>query len=125
MAVWFTMLVCNLLIPVIMLVAGKLMEKNTPKKINWVIGYRTARAMKNQDTWQFAHAVAGSFWWKWGWVSFGAAIVAMLLLLGQPETVVETAGTIIMLLLMIPLLLVIPHTEKALRNHFDEAGNRR
>ena len=30
-----------------------------------------------------------------------------------------------MLLLMIPLLLVIPHTEKALRNHFDEAGNRR
>ena len=83
MGIWLMMLGFNLLIPAIMLGAGKLFTKNTPKDINWIIGYRTTMSMKNEDTWAFAHKVAGAFWWKWGWVALVITVVGMLLLLGR------------------------------------------
>lgn len=49
MGIWFMMLGFNLLIPAIMLGAGKLFSKNSPKDINWIIGYRTTMSMKNED----------------------------------------------------------------------------
>lgn len=69
MGIWFMMLSFNLLIPAIMLIAGRLFSKKAPKDINWIIGYRTTMSMKNEDTWAFAHQIAGAFWWKWGWVT--------------------------------------------------------
>lgn len=50
MGVWILMLICSLSLPVIMLVAGKLFMKGAPKKINWVVGYRSAMSTKNEDT---------------------------------------------------------------------------
>jgi len=125
MGTWFMMFGFNLLIPVIMLGAGKLFSKNTPKDINWIIGYRSTMSMKNIDTWAFSHKVAGAFWWKWGWVTLAATTAAMLLVLGRSEELVSTAGCFLMFAQMIPLIAVIPHTEKALRNTFDKNGNRK
>ena len=125
MGIWFMMLGFNLLIPAIMLGSGKLFSKNSPKDINWIIGYRTTMSMKNEDTWAFAHKVAGAFWWKWGWVALVITVVGMLLLLGRSVELVSTAGCILMFLQLIPLIAVIPHTEKALRNVFDKNGNRK
>ena len=125
MRIWFMMLVFNLLIPAIMLIAGKLFSKNAPRDINWIFGYRTTMSMKNEDTWAFAHKVAGFFWRKWGWIMLGITAVAMLLLLGWSEEMVSTAGCILMFLQLIPLIAVIPYTEKALRNTFDKDGNRK
>lgn len=125
MGMWLYMLGCNLLLPAVMLIAGKLFMKRPPKNINAVIGYRTAMSMKNEDTWQFAHAVAGRFWWKWGWVALVMAVVPMLPVLGQPEEVTTTVGLSVMFILMIPMLAVIPHTEKALRNTFHKNGTRK
>ena len=125
MGIWLMMLGFNLLIPAIMLGTGKLMQRNTPKDINWIIGYRSAMSMKNEDTWAFAHKVAGAFSWKWGWVTLVVTIIAMLLLIGQSVELVSSAGCILMFLQLITVLAVIPHTEKALRNTFDNAGNRK
>ena len=125
MGIWFMMLGFNLLIPVIMLGAGKLFSKNTPKDINWIIGYRSTMSMKNIDTWAFSHKVAGAFCWKWGWVTLAATTAAMLLVLGRSEELVSTAGCFLMFAQMIPLIAVIPHTEKALRNTFDKDGHRK
>ena len=125
MGIWFMMLGFNLLIPAIMLGAGKLFLKDSPKDINWIIGYRTTMSMKNEDTWSFAHKVAGAFWWKWGWVALVITAVGMLLLLGRSVELVSTAGCILMFLQLIPVLAVIPHTEKALRNTFDKDGHRK
>ena len=125
MGIWFMMLGFNLLIPAIMLGAGKLFSKDAPKDINWIFGYRTTMSMKNEDTWAFAHKVAGAFWWKWGWVALVITAVGMLLLLGRSVEQVSTAGCILMFLQLIPVLAVIPHTEKALRNTFDKDGNRK
>ena len=124
MGIWFLMLGCNLLIPVIMLIAGRLFMKSAPKEINWILGYRTAMSMKNQETWQFAHTVAGKFWFRWGWGAFGIATVPMLLVLGKSEDLVATVGLAVMFALLVLLIAVIPHTEKHLRNTFDNDGNR-
>ena len=43
---WWLMLICNMIIPVAMLAAGRMMWKHYPKQINSVVGYRTARSMK-------------------------------------------------------------------------------
>ena len=125
MGIWFMMLGFNLLIPAIMLGSGKLFSKNSPKDINWIIGYRTTMSMKNEDTWAFAHKVAGAFWWKWGWVALVVTTITMLVLIGQSVEFVSSAGCILMFLQLITLIAVIPHTEKALRNVFDKNGNRK
>ena len=125
MGIWLMMLGFNLLIPAIMLGTGKLMQRNTPKDINWIIGYRSAMSMKNEDTWAFAHKVAGAFSWKWGWVTLVVTIIAMLLLIGQSVELVSSAGCILMFLQLIPVLAVIPHTERALRKNFDKDGKRK
>ena len=125
MGIWFMMLGFNLLIPAIMLIAGRLFSQNSPKDINWIIGYRTTMSMKNEDTWAFAHKVAGAFWRKWGWVALVITVVGMLLLLGRSVELVSTAGCVLMFLQLIPVIAVIPHTEKSLRNAFDKDGKRK
>ena len=125
MGIWFMMLGFNMLIPAIMLVTGKLMERKAPKKINWLIGCRTDMSMKNEDTWTFAQQVAGAFSWKWGWVTLVVSAVSMLLLLGKSIELVSSAGCTLMFLQLIPVLAVIPHTERALRKNFDKDGKRK
>lgn len=125
MGIWFMMLGFNMLIPAIMLVTGKLMERKAPKKINWLIGYRTDMSMKNEDTWAFAQQVAGAFSWKWGWVTLAVTMITMLVLLGRSVETVSSAGCILMFLQLIPVLAVIPHTERALRKNFDKDGMRK
>ena len=125
MGIWFMMLGFNMLIPAIMLVTGKLMERKAPKKINWLIGYRTDMSMKNEDTWAFAQQVAGAFSWKWGWVTLVVSAVSMLLLLGKSIELVSSASCTLMFLQLIPVLAVIPHTERALRKNFDKDGKRK
>ena len=35
------------MIPVLMIIAGCLMSKYPPKKVNWFVGYRTRKSMKD------------------------------------------------------------------------------
>ena len=63
---WF-LVGCNLLVPLVLILGGRLMWKRCPKRINGVYGYRTRRSMRNLDTWRFAHDYCGRLWWKWGW----------------------------------------------------------
>lgn len=69
------MLVFDLLIPVVMIVAGRMMWKPPPKNINEVIGYRTGHSMKNMDTWKFAHNYCGKLWYNIGWIMFFLSII--------------------------------------------------
>ena len=67
MSFWWFMLICDLIIPIVMIIAGRMMWKHCPKSINGIVGYRTNRSMKNMDTWKFAHEYCGKLWWKIGW----------------------------------------------------------
>jgi uncharacterized membrane protein len=48
----------NILTGVIFMVAGYLFLKNPPKEINSLYGYRTKRAMKTQERWDFSQDFA-------------------------------------------------------------------
>jgi uncharacterized membrane protein len=125
MGFWIFMLVMVLFIPLIMIGFGGYFMKKAPKKINTLFGYRTAMSMKNKVTWKFAHHYAGKVWFITGWIVLIITIAIMLMLVGQDTEKIGWAGAIVSLVQCIPLLAVIPATEKALKEKFDEHGNRR
>ena len=54
------------IIPLLITFVGFLMYKNPPKKINWLIGYRTIKSMKNEKIWKKANQYCGKLWIKFG-----------------------------------------------------------
>ena len=124
MITWFLLLGCNLLIPTVMLIGGRIFMKRAPRRINSFIGYRTTMSMKNQDTWQFAHKVSGRFMFRWGWVAIGVGVVPMAFVWRRSENAISIVGLVAMCAQLIILLAAILHTEKALKSQFDKMGNR-
>ena len=123
MGFWIFMLLMNLLIPFIMIGFGKYFSKSSPKEINYVFGYRTAMSMKNKDTWIFAHNYCGRIWYVVGWIMIPISVAVMLGAIGQSEDTVGTVGGILCYIQLIPLIISIFATEKALRKKFDKNGN--
>lgn len=121
---WLAMFICNLLIPVIMILAGYMMYKHTPKEINVVYGYRTSRSMKNEETWKFAHDCCGRLWFKLGFILIIPTIVAMLPFAKSNETVVGIVTLIVISFQVIVLIGSIFPVESALKKNFDDNGNR-
>ena len=82
---WF-LFICNMLVPVTMLVLGYLFKGiHFPKDVNAFCGYRTSMSMKNEKTWKFANAYWGKICWRIGW---GVALVtafATILLISQEK----------------------------------------
>ncbi len=119
---WFKwyLFACNLLIPVMFLVCGILMQKHCPKRINNVIGYRTARSMKNDETWHFAHDYIGGLWKKIGIITTAATIIVQVLLLDYPERTLCKLSGLLMAIQAVLIFISIIMTEKALKNEFPE-----
>lgn len=125
MGFWIFMLICDLLVPAVMILAGWMMAHHPPKNINSLLGYRTARSMKNQDTWNFAHAYCGKLWWKVGWIALVPSVVVQFLLLGKGEQTVGIVGGILVTVQTVVLLVTILPVERALKRTFDENGKRK
>ena len=62
MGFFIAMFLCNLLMPLIMLIGGYCMYRKPPKEINGLVGYRTTMSKKNKNTWKFAHEYCGKLW---------------------------------------------------------------
>ena len=125
MWMFITMSICNLLIPLIMLLGGYLMYKKPPKEINSVVGYRTKMSKKNKDTWEFAHNYCGRLWLKIGIVLFVLTFIVQIPFvhasdnaIGNMTLIVETAQIVVLLGSIIPV-------EQALKKSFDENGARK
>ena len=97
MGFWFFMLAMNLIIPLSMIFLGKYFSKHAPGQINMLFGYRTARSMKNQDTWQFAHHYFGKLWFKMGLWLLVLTVAAMLPGLGKDADAVGKLGGLLCL----------------------------
>ena len=122
---WWFMFISDLLIPLVMIVGGMLMWKRTPKKINSVYGYRSARSMKNLDTWTFAHRYVGRLWWVIGWIILAPTVLANLPFAGKSDDTISIVGTVILIVQMTILVAALISTERALKRNFDENGNRK
>ncbi|MDE7266178.1 MAG: SdpI family protein [Lachnospiraceae bacterium] len=123
MGFWIFLTLCNLLIPVLMIILGKVFIKNPPKKINGIYGYRTPRSKKNQDTWNFAHLYCGKLWWKIGWVMLPLSVIGMLPAIEKNNTIVGAVGTVVIIAECIALVVPIFFVERALGKKFDKDGN--
>ena len=81
--------------------------------------------MKNKDTWEFAHKYFGKIWYSWGWIVLAVSVVVMLFTFGKSDDTVGYTGGILCYIQMVPLLVPIIPTEKALKKNFDKDGNRK
>ncbi len=124
MGFWIFMLIVVLLIPITMIVFGRLFSKSAPKKINYTFGYRTKRSMMNDETWRFANTYIGKLWYLCGIILLPLSVVAMVFVFGKGRDTVGTFGGILTLVQMIPLIGNIIPTEKALKRNFDEYGRK-
>ena len=125
MGFWIAMFICNLLVPLLMIVFGRIMYKHAPKSINGVYGYRTSMSMKNEDTWKFAHDYCGRLWYKIGLIML---IPSVLVQLPFVKSSTDTIGIMTVVLETVQICVMIASifpTERALRKTFDKYGNRK
>lgn len=125
MWIWILMLFFCLLIPIMMIVFGRVMLKRPPQKINDYYGYRTTMSRKNKETWVFAHQVCGKLWWKIGWIMFLLSGLILLPFIKSNEDIVGIAGTILITIQCLILILSILPVEKALKQNFNPDGSRK
>ena len=119
------MLIVVLLIPLTMLLFGWLFFRRTPKKINYVFGYRTKRSMRNKETWKFANQYFGKVWYLCGLLSAPLSVIAMAIVFEKGTETMSTVGFIITMIQTIPFVGAMISTEIALKKNFDENGRRK
>ncbi len=116
------LLLCDCLVPVIMIVVGRWLWKHTPKEINDLLGYRTTRSMKNINTWNFANKYGGKLWWKFGWIVLLLSIIAHIPFMKSSDNWFGILSLMVVITQTVVLLLTIIPVEKALKNKFDDNG---
>lgn len=119
------LLICNLLVPLIMWVAGFFMVKHPPKKINHGYGYRTKRSMKNEQTWAFAHAYCGKLWMRVAIVMALVSVACYVPLWNRGEDTLSKIESAMMMIQCVVLIFSIYPVESALKKNFDDNGNRK
>lgn len=122
MGIWIVMLLCSLLIPGCMIFFGWMFRAAPPEKINDWYGYRTKRSKSSPEAWDYAHRYAGKVWQRWGLWTLALSIGGMLLLLGKGDTAISLGGLGLMLAQLVPMLAVIPITERELKKRFGPDG---
>lgn len=122
---WWFILVCDLLIPIVMILAGIIMWKHAPKQINGLLGYRTTRSMKNMDSWKFAHDHCGRLWWKVGLILLIATIFAHLPFYHSSDDTLSALSLIVTGVQLVVLIASVFPTEMALKKTFHDDGTRK
>ncbi len=119
---WWFAFACDVLIPLMMIIFGRIMWKRCPSKINSWYGYRTKYSMKNMDTWKFAHEHFGKQWWKIGWVILLPSMIVLLPVYNAIEDTVAIVFLAVMIVQTVFLLHPIFKTERALKEKFNDDG---
>lgn len=122
---WWFMFGCDLLIPILMIICGRMMWKHSPGSINGIIGYRTSRSMKNMDTWKFAHDYCGRLWWKIGWAMLIPSVAIHFPLYNSSENTIGVAGGTLCTIQCIVMVVPVFFTERALKKNFTNEGIRK
>ena len=122
---WWFIVICNLIIPIIMIVAGRIMGNHCPKEINNLIGYRTKRSMKNEDTWKFAHSYCGRLWWILGWIMLFPSVLADIPFFNGTYKTIGIVGGVVLAVQCVILIFSILPTEIALKKTFTDDGIRK
>ena len=105
------------LIPLLIMVVGFLMFKFPPKKINWIIGYRTKSSMKNEQKWNKANKYCSKVWIKLGLLMSIISIILVSFTLFNLLTITENIITIIIILQVSTIVMSIYLIEKKIKDN--------
>lgn len=122
---WWFIMVCDMLIPITMIIGGRLMWMRCPKDINSLSGYRTSRSMKNMDTWRFAHSYIGRLWWLLGLILLVPTVMAHIPFYNADDDLIGIVSLIVLAVHSIILIASIFYTERALKRRFNDDGSRK
>lgn len=125
MGFWIFMLANNLLIPVVMLIFGKVFQKHPPKQINAIYGYRTKMSRLNMDTWNYAHQYFAKLWVRIGWMLLPLSAAGMFLVFGKEDDIVGWYGAMAEMVQLVVLILSVVQTERELHLRFGPDGKRK
>ena len=121
----FALWICSLLVPVIVIITGRMMWKHYPKNINGLIGYRTTLSMRNIDTWKFANEYCGRLWYRIGILMLIFSIIICFLFFKASYNTAFMASLILIAIQCIILVATIFPTENALKREFPEEVTKR
>lgn len=124
MKTWFIMMGIDLIIPLLMIVLGFVFLRWTPE-YGSLLGYRTARARKNNRTWAHAQYCVGVFMETWGRIMTVVAVLPMLVLLYRWGKFIVPVSVALLVVEAVAFIAVIPVTEITLNNIFDKDGELR
>lgn len=99
----------------IFFVAGFIMLKFPPKKVNYLYGYRTNSSMKNQNTWDFAQKYSAREMMVTG---LFLAASSLLVLFSDFGSFLKLGVGIAFVILAVVILLI--RVEKAIKRRFSE-----
>jgi hypothetical protein len=126
MGFWIFMLIMDMLVPITMIGFGSYCQKSGgPKEINPLFGYRSSLAMKNVNTWRFAHTYIGRLSRVAGYILTPVSAGVMLFMLGKDIDTVGTIGGIVCGVQCVFFIALAIFTEIELKKNFDKDGNRR
>lgn len=125
MAFFISMFVCNLIVPIVMLIAGFCLYKNPSQEISNYSGYRTKRSKLSKDTWIFAQRMYGKIWSVAGIILLAATVLVQLPFAKSGENTIVILTLIILTVQVGLIILSMLPVEKALKENFDENGIRR
>ncbi len=125
MLFWLFMLGCILLVPLVMIIFGRVFIKNAPKDINYVYGYRTPMSTSSLEAWEFAHSYIGKLWYILGIVILIPSVIGMIAVIGLDKDTVGYTGMAITMAQLFFMIIPIILTEIALKKNFDKNGNRK
>ena len=104
------------ILPVIIAVVGYIMNKSPPKKVNWFIGYRTRKSMKDETVWKIANQYCGKLWIRIGLTMLVIASLLGILVYFKILIFSETFLAIIVFCEITPLLLSGVMVENKIKN---------
>jgi uncharacterized membrane protein len=118
-------LVCNFIVPFMMLYFGVKFRTIKPLTTNGLYGYRTAMSMKNEETWRFAHQYCGKLW-----IRLGSYLLIPSVIISTIEFVffIDNHRSMVIIYLILLTIILMASTfpvERALKKNFDHKGVRR
>lgn len=105
----------TLLVGLIFIVAGLIMFKFPPKKINSLYGYRTNSSMKNQSRWDFAQKYSSKEMIKLGFVLMITSIIGLITNFDNLTNIFLGLGLMILI-----VIILIFRVEKAIKTKFSD-----
>ncbi|MCI2046998.1 MAG: SdpI family protein [Faecalibacterium sp.] len=116
-------LLCDFVLPVMMVMGGALFLRDAPKHVNGWCGYRTSLSVRTQETWRFAHRYFGRFWLIFGGIELCLTIALVVgALLSEAAEALEAWSLLGIVVQLVGLVIPIIPTEKALKVQFTPYG---